>query len=146
MKRKYKSYCAQKNQVRYYGIKSIDKDLLKKYKETKPLNFTKEQLKYLNLQDQVKIFLKNHKKITDELKEKLTPSKKKIVQKKLATLLKKKPILIKKIENQKIIYDLALKEKEKLELLNELKILKQSNTQFKKHFQKILNDARNFNY
>ena len=89
-------------QARYWGIKKIDPELLKK-KPTKTNSLIKEQLKYRKLQDDAKILLNNIKKTNILLQQDLSQTKLKKYQKTKDSLMKKKVNLLKKIQAQGLI-------------------------------------------
>lgn len=92
-------YCISKNQVRYYGLKKIDKDKLEKKKAKS--NFLKEQMKYRKLLDDAKLLVKDVKNIDLQLELAERESKKKTLRKQKEKLLEKRDRLVKSIKAQK---------------------------------------------
>jgi len=81
-------YCASKNQVRFYGVKKIDKDILKTH-EKKPKNtdVVTEGMKYRKLVEKRKLMVKKFevaKIIADNENE--TPGRRRAAEKKIADL------------------------------------------------------------
>lgn len=96
-------YCIQTNQVRYYGLKKIDKSLLKNLKGS-TTDLTKEKMKLRKIQDEAKILIKEVKKlriILDNSDAKDSQIKKS--QKRLDELLVKRDALLKKLKRQQKI-------------------------------------------
>lgn len=93
-------YCAERNQVRYYGIKKINKKLVRTEAGPAP-SLIKEQLKSKKLMDDAKILVKDSKivKIIME-SDKSTNSEKKKAQKRLDELKGRRDRLIKRITQQ----------------------------------------------
>lgn len=98
-------YCIQTNQVRYYGLKKIDKNLLKTSKGS-TTDLTKEKLKLRKIQDEAKILINEVKKLRIILdNDKAKASQQKAAQKKMDELLVKRDSLTKKLKLQKKIID-----------------------------------------
>lgn len=94
-------YCVQTNQVRYYGVKKIDKALLEKIKGKTP-SLTKEKLKLKKIEDDAKILIKEVQKlkiITEN--KKATEAQQKKAQKKIDGLLVKRDKMVAKLKAQK---------------------------------------------
>ena len=100
-------HCLKTNQVRYYGIKKIDKNLLNNAKNIKKkINPIKEQLKLKKIQDDARFLLREFKK-TRLILEAATSTvyEKKMAQKKIEAILKRKDVLRKRLTAQKKIVD-----------------------------------------
>lgn len=103
-------YCVKKNQIRYYGIKAIDKTLLKKPTRRAP-NLLKEQFKLKMLENRAKKLLSEYKTIKLVLeKDNISQSKSSQLEKKITSILNMKDTLIKKLKNQKKIIETIEKE------------------------------------
>jgi len=92
-------YCVSKNQVRYYGLKKIDRDELEKKKAK--ANVLKEQLKYRKLLDDAKVLVKDVKRIDLDIDLAKTDKKKKTLRKQKEKLLERRDRLVKSIKAQK---------------------------------------------
>jgi hypothetical protein len=107
-------YCVQTNQVRYYGLKLIDKDLLKQAKG-KTTSLIKEQLKLKKIEDNAKILVKDVRNLKVILEDELSkPSQQKKAQKKMDELLVKRDRLVKQLKAQKIVVDAIEKQENKI--------------------------------
>lgn len=104
-------YCVQTNQVRYYGIKKINPELLKP--KVKVLTLDKQVLKFRKLQDSAKIFVNESKKLKLILSdEELSKAKRKAAEKRMDALKVRGRALSKKLEaQQKIVDQMELDEK-----------------------------------
>lgn len=89
-------FCAKKKQIRYYGLKKINKDQLLK-KNNKNDERVKESLKYNKLNDDAKVLVKDYKNL--KVKYEINPLK--TTKKKIDDLLKKRDKLLIKIKKQK---------------------------------------------
>ena len=128
-------YCVQTNQIRYYGIEKIDKDLLKSAKG-RTTDLTKEQLKLKRLEDDAQILIKNVKKLKIILEDDNSkPSQLKAAQKRMDEIIVQKDKLIKKLKTQKKIVDVAIKNEK---ILNE-KMLNEKNNKKKSSKSKSKN-------
>ncbi|BCS83344.1 hypothetical protein QLL95_gp0779 [Cotonvirus japonicus] len=111
-------YCVQSNQVRYYGLEKIDKNLLVTAKG-KTTNLVKEQLKLRGIEDEAKFLLKqieNIRVILDD--EGAKESSRNQARKKKESLLVKRDKLVKKLKDQKKIVDAIEKKQEQEKKLN----------------------------
>jgi hypothetical protein len=98
-------YCIQTNQVRYYGLKKIDKKLLDKIKGPK-IDPMRERLKLRKIQDEAKILVKEARVLKIILEDpKSKPSDVKRAQKRYDQLLVKKENLIKRLKKQQKVVD-----------------------------------------
>lgn len=106
-------HCVRMNQIRYYGIKAIDKTLLQESRQLAP-NLLKEQFKLKEIENRARVLLNDYKTIKLILeKDNIPPSKLSKLEKKMENLLNKRDILIKKFRNQKKIVDSIEKEKKR---------------------------------
>lgn len=109
-------YCVQTNQVRYYGIVAIDPKLLKTAKG-KTTDLIDEKLKLAKIQSDVKLLLKEYKRLKIILENKnASKSEIKKANKQLDKLLEKRDKLVVKLKKQgKIVEQLekAQKKEEK---------------------------------
>jgi len=74
-------HCVRANQIRYYGIKAIDKNLLKQSKHIAP-NLLKEQLKLKQIENRATILLNDYKLVKLVLAKENVSSAKQIVAEK----------------------------------------------------------------
>ncbi|QGR54104.1 hypothetical protein [Moumouvirus maliensis] len=94
-------YCLEANQVRYYGLKKIDPDLLS-MTTSKKSNLVKEQLKLKRLQDDAKILIKEVKNVDLVLNDDMArESNVKRARKRKDELLVKRDKLVTKIKAQR---------------------------------------------
>lgn len=109
-------HCIRTNQVRYYGIESIDPDLIPQAKG-QASDLLKEQLKLKRIEDDAKGLIKEAKLVKIILEDdSATKSQQKKAQKKMDELLIKRDKLVKKIKSQKdIVLALETEAKEKEE-------------------------------
>ena len=109
-------YCVQTNQIRYYGLVAIDKDLLKTAKGQSS-DLIKEQLKLKKIEDDAKVLIKEVKNLKIILdSERSSTSEVKRAKKKMEALLEKRDKLVKRLKVQKKVVDAIVqdeKEKEK---------------------------------
>lgn len=108
-------YCVQTNQVRYYGLVKIDKDLLKTAKgETTDL--IKEQLKLKKLEDDARVLIRDAKNLNLIIEDDtIKKSKRKQAREKMKKLMEKREKLIKSIKSQRDYVNELKEEKEKEE-------------------------------
>ncbi len=96
-------YCAKANQVRYYGLHKIDRDLLK---AAKAPSLDGERLKLAKLNQDAIILVKEFKKNQAIINDpEVKPVKIKLAEKKRMAMLKKRNILKKKIIDQAIFIE-----------------------------------------
>ena len=101
--------CYDMGQVRYYGIKKIDKETIKSSEASKSMkgrNLFDEQMEMKKIQQEGKALVKKYKEakfIADH--EKSTDAQKKKAKRDIDALLKKKDVLQKKFVKQKNIID-----------------------------------------
>ncbi|AKI79324.1 hypothetical protein [Acanthamoeba castellanii mimivirus] len=106
-------YCVQSNQVRYYGLKKIDRSLLETAK-VKKTSLVKEQTKLNNLIEKGKQMLKEYNNlkliINDEKSSKSAVNK---ARKRMEEIVLRKDRFVKDVKKQReIVNDLIEKEKE----------------------------------
>ncbi|ACF16996.1 V12 [Sputnik virophage] len=130
-------HCFQSNQIRYYGIKKIDKSLLEKPKK-KRLSLIKEQTKLNNLLEKGKRMVKEANKLKSIINDPES-SKTEIrnAKKKLEKIVAKKNKFVLELKQQRQVVDELLeeeREKEKAERKAEKakKNKKKSSTKTKK--------------
>ncbi len=111
-KRGSPKYCAQTNQVRYYGVEKINK----KYLDIKKVpDMQKEEIKLRKLYEDAKILIKEFSLVKKIIDENLgRPTKIKQAEKRRVELLKKRDNLKKRLANQTKVVD-ALKKNQKKE-------------------------------
>ena len=98
-------YCVQTNQVRYYGLELIDKDLLKTAKG-RTSSLIKEQIKLKKIADTAKFLIKEVKDLKVILDDQdAKPSQQKRAQKKMDNLLTQRDKLVKQLKLQKIVVE-----------------------------------------
>lgn len=100
-KRGTAEYCLNKNQVRYYGIKKIDKDLLGK-KEVSKIDINKERLllkRYRNIALAMVNDFKKQKLIANN--DNFTAAERRKADKKMDVIIERKNEMMKKINSQK---------------------------------------------
>lgn len=95
--------CIRANQVRYYGLVTIDESLLETAKGS-TTNLIKEQLKLKSFEDMAKILVNDIKKVKITLDDKRsTRSEIKKAQKKMDGFMVKRDLLVKKLKDQKAV-------------------------------------------
>jgi hypothetical protein len=103
-------YCAKNKQVRFYGIKHIDKNLLEEVSKKAP-NVIKEQLKLKKAEDNGKILIKKYKNLMVVIDDKnIKSSQRKKAKAAIAKLLIKRDIILNNINKQKKIVQAAEKQ------------------------------------
>lgn len=109
-------YCIKNNQVRYYGIKRVDPELVETLKKVSRSSLTKEILKLRKIQDEVKILVSEYRKakIIQEHKDS-TPAEVKRAAKKIQKIVEKKNLLKKNLAKQLKLVDNLEKEEKRLE-------------------------------
>ncbi|AZL89195.1 low complexity protein [Megavirus baoshan] len=94
-------YCIEVNQVRYYGLKKIDSNLLSMSKSRKT-DLIKQQLKLKRIEDDAKILIKEVKNIKLIINDDLArESSKKKAKKRMDELLVKRDNLVKRLKKQR---------------------------------------------
>lgn len=94
-------YCIEANQVRYYGLKKIDSNLLSMSK-SKKTDLIKQQLKLKRIEDDAKILIKEVKNIKLIINDDLArESSKKKAKKRMDELLVKRDNLVKRLKKQR---------------------------------------------
>ncbi|AVL93981.1 hypothetical protein mvi_621 [Megavirus vitis] len=94
-------YCIEANQVRYYGLKKIDSNLLSMSKGRKT-DLVRQQLKLKRIEDDAKILIKEVKNIKLIINDDLArESSKKKARKRMDELLIKRDNLVKRLKKQR---------------------------------------------
>ncbi|ANB50765.1 hypothetical protein [Powai lake megavirus] len=94
-------YCIEANQVRYYGLKKIDSNLLSMSKGRKT-DLVKQQLKLKRIEDDAKILIKEVKNIKLIINDDLArESSRKKARKRMDELLIKRDNLVKRLKKQR---------------------------------------------
>jgi len=94
-------YCLSRNQIKYYGIISVEPELLLK-KIKKMRGVFDEQMEYKKLQDQAVILIKKDEKLQNILRvESYTQKQKDNAREKRKALIEKRDVLLEKMKNQK---------------------------------------------
>lgn len=100
-------YCLNKKQVRYWGIKKIDKQILEALEQVNyELLLQKEKFKLLKLTGNAKILIKDIKNTQLEIDIARTDKKANQLNKQLDKLLIKRDKLVKNIKKQKEIVEI----------------------------------------
>ena len=104
--------CLRKNQVRFYGVEKIPEKYLLDPK--KSLSINKEKIKLANLNTQGKKLVKDvkyYKYLIEREEKPVKASERKIYQKKVDALYKKRDKLVIKIKNQQKVIEALEKDK-----------------------------------
>lgn len=103
MRRATLKECIAKKQIRYYGVKMMDPELLKKINsEANKLTYMGEFMKYNKMINRGKKLLNDIKTVKLIIeKSPLTVKEEKRYNKKLYTLLKRRDVLVDKLKKQK---------------------------------------------
>lgn len=137
-------YCVQNNQIRYYGLHKIDKDLLKTAKG-QVTNLNKEKLKLKRLEDDARILIKTVKNLKIILEDRdSTPSQIKKAQKKMDEIAVKKDKLIKKLATQKKVIDEVIAEEALREREQEKRQKKSSESKTKRRSGSKKSRSKNY--